>query len=215
LPAPPIEGLRDRNKALRRAAILDATRELLRAAPGQEPTRRAIAERAGVAPATVYNLVGDRAQIWQALADALLADLEQNLSARPASNPLTRVRQIVDMTVQMFIDDPAVSTRVLQRWEQSGLVLRRGPIGALAQALAEAQEQALLGGQIDARSLAWNIGTSCVGAVHQWAAGQLDAPQLRVRVRLAAELTMAAVAEEPVRARLTGGLRRRLRALDR
>ena len=56
-------GLREKNKAKRRAAILDAAVELLNVHPWHEVPNEQIAARAEVAPATVYNLVGTRERL--------------------------------------------------------------------------------------------------------------------------------------------------------
>ena len=64
-PAP--GGLRERNRERRIAQILEATRELLREAPHESPSVERIAQRAEVAPATVFNLIGPRESIWAAL----------------------------------------------------------------------------------------------------------------------------------------------------
>lgn len=58
-------GLREQHKARRRMRILEATRELLRHGPDSVISAERIAERAEVAPATVYNLIGPRDKIWE------------------------------------------------------------------------------------------------------------------------------------------------------
>ncbi|MGA4844968.1 TetR/AcrR family transcriptional regulator [Streptomyces sp. G5(2025)] len=72
-------GLREHHKAQRRARILDATRELLRESPESVISTERIAERAAVAPATVYNLIGPREKVWEALAAGFMDELERRL----------------------------------------------------------------------------------------------------------------------------------------
>jgi AcrR family transcriptional regulator len=62
-------GLRERGKRRRTDRILDAALTLLREDPGQNLTVERIAERAELAPMTVYNLVGTRDQKWTELVD--------------------------------------------------------------------------------------------------------------------------------------------------
>ncbi|MCG8424473.1 MAG: TetR/AcrR family transcriptional regulator [Proteobacteria bacterium] len=206
-PAPRL-GLRERNKAKRKRAILEATRELLRSSPEREPSKEEIAELAEVAPATVYNLVGHRHRIWQALAADFTDRLEAELESAPARDPIAQVRRIIELTVSMFVGDPVVNTWILRRWEHSGLVLERGPIGPLQRALRAAQDAGCLRKDVGAGILASNIATASVGALHQWAAGQLDDAQLRQRIRFATEVTLAAVAPDVQRRRLLTSLRR-------
>ena len=63
------EGLRERNKRTRTGRILQATRELLRERDAQTLTLEQIADRAEVAPGTVFNLVGPRERLFAALID--------------------------------------------------------------------------------------------------------------------------------------------------
>src|SRR5882672_849676 len=98
-------GLREQHKAQRRLRILEATRELLRASPQSVISTERIAERAEVAPATVYNLIGPRDKIWAALAVGFMDELDRRLAAMGAGDP----REVVRSTVQLFVDDPVVS----------------------------------------------------------------------------------------------------------
>jgi AcrR family transcriptional regulator len=59
----PAEGLRERHKRARAERILQAVRELLRERDVQTVTLEQIAERAEVAPGTVFNLVGARERL--------------------------------------------------------------------------------------------------------------------------------------------------------
>lgn len=193
-------GLRALHKEQRRRAILDAVRELLRERPGEQPTKERIAARAEVAPATVYNLIGPREQLWQAIADELMDELSHRLDPRSA-DPVKHVLRIVGTVVDLFVEDPAVWVGLLSAWEHSGLVLRGGPGAALVTALDEARRAGVLRREANARRLAASITTACVGAAHQWAAGQLDGDAFRTATRRAAELAMAAAATDAHRKR--------------
>ncbi|EPH42622.1 TetR/AcrR family transcriptional regulator [Streptomyces aurantiacus] len=198
-------GLRERHKAQRRARILDAARELLRDRPESVLSTERIAERAGVAPATVYNLVGPRDKIWEALAAGFMDELEGRLAALAAGGPSDVVRS----TVQLFVDDPVVSRRMVREWEESGLVLRRSPLTQLRRALADARTQGLLRADIDTDALASVVGTSCVGALHQWVAGLIDDDRFLARALFALDVALAAAAADPHRDRLLAPLRSR------
>src|SRR3712207_1019655 len=113
VPAVELEGgLRERHKAARRGRILAAARELVRESPDAAITTERIAERAEVAPATVYNLIGPRHKVWEALAASLTEELEHRLAAGGARSPLERARRVVTATVALFTDDPIVSLRM-------------------------------------------------------------------------------------------------------
>ncbi|MFE9927939.1 TetR/AcrR family transcriptional regulator [Streptomyces sp. NPDC005533] len=201
----PRGGLREQHKARRRARILDATRELLREGPESVIGTERIAERAEVAPATVYNLIGPREKIWQALADAFMDELEVRLAALGSADP----RDVVRSTVQLFVGDPVVSRRMVRGWEESGLVLDRGPLVRLRRAMADARTRGLLRADVDTDALATAVSTSCVGALHQWVATLIDDDEFLANALFALEVALAAAAAEPYRDQLLAPLRTR------
>lgn len=193
-----VQGLRERQKLGRVERILEATRELIREQPGREPTVDAIAGRADVAPATVFNLVGPREQIWAALADAALAQALERVDGVDAHDPHDRARQIVATTVDVFVSDADVHRLVLSKWSTSGALLEQDPTAKLRSCLREGSASGTLDAHIDVRSLARHIATACTGAMHQWVAGTIDERELRRRCLAAVDLTFAAVASDEV-----------------
>ena len=198
-------GLRERHKAQRRIRILEATRELLRDSPESMISTERIAERAQVAPATVYNLIGPRDKIWEALAADFMDELDRRLAASGAAGP----RDVVRSTVQLFVDDSVVSRRMVREWEASGLVLVRSPLTQLRQAMADARTQGLLRADVDTDALATMVGTSCVGALHQWVAALIDDDRFLARALFALDVALAAAAADPHRDQLLAPLRTR------
>ncbi|WP_328993352.1 TetR/AcrR family transcriptional regulator [Kribbella sp. NBC_01245] len=192
-------GLRERHKLARRTRILEAARELLRERPDDPLTAERIAERAEVAPATVYNLVGPRDKIWQALAASFLGELEQRLAEAHTRDAIGRAQEVVAQTVDLFIENASVSRRILIEWEQSGLVLSRGPLSHLRHALADAQRTGLLRTDIDVATLAGVVASASVGVTHQWIAGQIDEQQFAAQALLALDVALAAAAVDQQR----------------
>ena len=207
--------LRQRQKAARRARILDAVRELLRESPEAALTTDRIAERAEVAPATVYNLIGPRDKVWEALAGSLMEELGRRLAAAGAGDALGRAREAVALTVALFVDDPAVSRRMLREWEQSGVVLDPSPLDHVRGALADAQAGGRLRADVDVGALAAVVGSACVGAMHEWVAGAINDERFAARALLALDVALAAGAEDRERDRLVRRLRRRRRTRPR
>ncbi|MEV5378213.1 TetR/AcrR family transcriptional regulator [Streptomyces nondiastaticus] len=198
-------GLREQHKARRRSRILEATRELLRDNPESVISTERIAERAEVSPATVYNLIGQREKIWEALAAGFMDELEHRLAAPGAGDP----HEVIRSTVHLFVSDPAVSRRMVREWEASGLVLDRSPLTQLRRALAEAQAQGVLRADIAIGGLAAVVGTACVGALHQWVAALIDDDRFLARALLALDVALAAAAADPHRDELLAPLRTR------
>jgi AcrR family transcriptional regulator len=203
-------GLRERHKRRRKTAILDAVRAILREGREGDLTKDRIAERAEVAPATVYNLVGTRSALWEALADDFMEELARRAAqAGSTTDPVARIRKMVARTVEMFLEDPIVSKRMLHGWAESGTLLRRAPMTEIIAALEEARQAGVLRSDVPARLLAASISTGCLGAVHTWASGLLDDEKLHARARLAADVALAAAAEDAHRERLLRALRRK------
>jgi AcrR family transcriptional regulator len=198
-------GLHEQHKARRRARILDATRELLRDSPESVLSTERIAERAEVAPATVYNLIGPREKIWEALAAGFTDELERRLALLGAGDP----REVVRSTVRLFVEDPIVSRRMVREWAKSGLVLDRSPLTQLRRAMAEVQTQGVLRADIRTDALAAAVGTSCVGALHQWVAALIDDDRFLARALFALDVALAAAAADLHRDRLLAPLRTR------
>lgn len=209
-------GLRERQKAQRRARILDATRELLRENPESVISAERIARRAGVAPATVYNLIGPREKIWEALAAGFTDRLERRLaaSARGAAGGTVDgtaggavdPREVVVATVRLFVSDPVVSRRMVREWEASGLVFRRSPLTQLRRAMADARDRGLLRADVDTGALAAAVATSCVGVLHQWVAGLIDDDRFCAHAVFALDVALAAAAAAPHRDRFLAPL---------
>ncbi|MEU9003533.1 TetR/AcrR family transcriptional regulator [Streptomyces sp. NPDC048551] len=202
-------GLREQHKARRRARILEATRELLREGPEAAISTERIAARAQVAPATVYNLIGPREKIWEALAAAFADELDRRLAAPEPEPGDGGPRRVVVATVRLFVADPVVSRRMVRGWEDSGLVLHRGPLPRLRRAMAEERTRGLLRPDIDTDALADVVATSCVGALHQWVAHLIDDDRFLARALFALDVALAAAAADPHRDRLLAPLRLR------
>jgi AcrR family transcriptional regulator len=209
MPEPGPDGLREKHKRGRRSAILRAVRELLREGGDDALTKESIALRADVAPATVYNLVGTRAQIFEALAEDFMAELEARQKQKALRDPLARARSVVELTLDVILADPQVFMRMVRGWTESALVLKRGPASSLIEAFEEARQQGLLIAEADPRLLASSVATACVGALHQWAAGMISARGFRARALFSLDLALAATASEAQRAELVRLLSRR------
>lgn len=191
---PPTTGLRERNKRRRVAQILEATRSLLRERPDQSPRVERIAARAEVAPATIFNLIGPREQIWAALADDLLAELERRTNDLGSGDPHSDARAIAATTVDIVCADADVYRHVLANWSSSGRLLRRDPTRRLAACLQTAANAGTLRDDLDLKALGEAISTACTGAAHQWAAELIDDRTLRRRCQTAVDLAFGAAA---------------------
>ena len=185
-------GLRERNKQRRAQEILEATRELLRHDPGQTPTVEAIAARASVAPATVFNLIGPREQIWATIANEAVSEVHERLTAYSELEPHARARQIATTTLDVLLADAAVHRHVLAHWSQSGRLLRNDPTREVLVCLEAAREAGTVRADVDLDALADVVAAACLGALHQWAGGLIGERKLRQRCARVVDVVFAA-----------------------
>jgi len=189
-------GLREQNKRRRADRILAAALDLLREDPDQNVSVERIAQRAHVAPMTVFNLVGNRDEMWRAVADRALGALD--LHAITADDPHERARQIVDAVVGVLTGDAEVFRALLSRWIQGGgLVLEHDPTDALVACLREAAEAGIVAPDANVRRYAEIIATGLIGTIHQWTSGLLSERGFRARAREIVDVVFVAAAHRP------------------
>jgi AcrR family transcriptional regulator len=202
--------LRERNKARRRDAVLDAALELLDRTDGTPVTTERVAELAEVSPATVYNLVGTREQLLVALLDRVIADLLGDVVETAPGDPIAAMGTLVERAVAVLVARPVAHRRVvleLTAAASGDLHTRLSPATAFEIGYRRAQAANLLLDDLDPRALAMQAYLSFNGALLRWAAGALADDEFR-RASLHGLATVAAAAATPrARRRLLDDLR--------
>jgi len=189
---PDQESLRERSKRRRVIRILDAVLMLIREAPGQVPTVDQVAARAEVSPMTVFNLVGNREELWSAAVGHALRDLDYGRCSR--KEPQERAEAIVGETVRVLCADAAVFRGLLSTWRGDAL-RAHDPTRLLIDCFAEARAAGTIGA-VDARTYGEVVATGLLGAISQWTAGLLSNRGLRTRTRAIVDLAFAAARAE-------------------
>lgn len=183
----PVPGLRERNKAKRRDAILDSTLALLREGSLDELSIERIAARAEVAPATVYNLVGSREQLLLACADRVLDQLVEALVAiDPTEDPIGAATAIVVQSAEAFIADGRAFRQIVSGPRDpagKGTRLAIDPAQLQIAAMRAAQQRGLLRRDVDPAAVGRQIYLSYNGALFAWAGGLLTDDGLRLAVQ--------------------------------
>jgi AcrR family transcriptional regulator len=188
--APP-PGLRERGKQRRTERILDAALELLREDPTENLTMERIAARAEVSPMTVFNLVGNREQLWSAMADRALEGLD--ISSINSKDPQERAHRIVDAVVRTLRSDPALFRELLSGWSHSGRVLAHDPTNALIECLKDASKTGPIKPGVNLRRHGEVLAAGLIGTIHQWTAGLLSDRAFGVRAREVVDIVFAAI----------------------
>lgn len=182
-----LSGARERNKAKRRDAIVDSTLELLRVLPLAEVSVEQIAVRAGVSPATVYNLVGAREQLLIACVDRLVENLTDALMVSdPVENPVGAALRVIELSCEAFIADCAAFRQVVSAVNgsaRSAGTLTFDPGRLLIAAMRCAMDQGLLREDVDPVAVGRQVYLSYNGALFAWVAGVLSDDGFRAAVR--------------------------------
>ena len=184
---PIVPSLRERNKAKRRHAIIDAALELLRTIPLSGLSVEQIAAVAEVSPATVYNLVGTRDQLLVACVDRLVEGLEDALlSIDLTSDPIAAAVLVVEISSEAFIADGAAFRqilRVLNVLASEGTDLAVDPGQFEIAAMRAAHEKGILRDDVDPAATGRQISLSYNGALFAWSAGLLTDDGFRAAAR--------------------------------
>jgi AcrR family transcriptional regulator len=202
-------GLRDVNKAKRRDAILDATVALFGQRPSDEVTTEEIAVLAGVAPATVYNLIGTRDDVVRAVVARILAELADSLAQLDPTDPIAAAQLVVDQTVQAFVADSAAFRQMVRLAPRASSVGSElvDPSEFQVAAMRQAQRLGIIRADIDAAALARQIYLSYTGAMTLWSSGRLDDDGFSTAARHGLFTALAAAAVDDERDRFLGQLR--------
>jgi len=192
VPAPvtAMVGRRELNKQRRRARILDAAADLLAQQPHEAVTLERIACRAEVAEMTIFNLIGNRAQIWAALAERALAEVD--LVAVHADDPHERAVLIVESVMRVLIAEPHVFRAVLRSWTAGARVVLGDPMRVLVNCFAAAVQRGSVVPDLDVRAAAELLSAALLGVAHEWAAEAITDCALSSRARDMVDIAFAA-----------------------
>ncbi len=176
---------------------------------------RKLAEAAGVAVKTLYNLFGGREAILQALVSDSMDQMDATLDAvAPLDDPLTRCRAVVTVSIGHMLESEALSrAMVLARYQGLSEVQ---PARAMSQRAAQMQavalragiEQGIFHSALDPDVLASQIYHGYELAHIQWAYGLIDAEEFETRALYGVYLALLAIAAPAIQGETIRELRR-------
>lgn len=192
---PPV---RDLNKAKRRDAILDAAVQLLDERPNDDVSTEQIAALAGVAPATVYNLIGTRDAVVTALVVRVLTRLADSLAALDQDDPIAAAELVVDQTVAAFVTHSGAFRQAVAIAQRAGSDRSLGvdPSEFQVAAMRIAFTQGIVRSDVDPAALGRQIFLSYTGAMTLWSAGRLDDAGFATAARHGLFTALAAMASD-------------------
>ncbi len=193
-----------------RSEILHAVGEIIAEDSLDGLTMRKLAERAGVAVATLYNQFTDRDGVLVAFVSNGLDELEFELDEQPAADPIDSTRVLMAALHQTIDARRHVWRPVLATLRSVPDSPRMGAVGerivaAIEADLAKAQAAALFVVRCDTDRLAWHMFVSWMRGLERWAQGTIDWDLHLSNAEIALELALASVLVEPLR---TDALRR-------
>ncbi|MCE3288016.1 MAG: hypothetical protein K0R83_28 [Caulobacter sp.] len=198
-------------KVERRRRIVEAADALVRELGFEAVSMVDIARRAGLSPATLYNLFQTKAAIYGEVFDRDLAQYERLVEAAPAADALERLFAAVDIAAGLYAAQPAFYRAMMQAGMAGG-VLRRAISeprqgfwqGQVANAVADG---ALRPG-VDVVALGAVVTQLVRGALTDWASGAISAERLRQESAYGIGLMLLANVAEPsapaLRSRIAG-----------
>lgn len=139
-----------RGKAKRQRAILDAARDIMAATGEGGLTMFAVASRAGVSPATPYNLFGSKQAILQEVYEEDMRGFHARFDSYAVEDPLGRIFDLVDFTIRHWSSSPdfyRAMLTVLSRSAGAGVEGAWSPKRSYARKLV--QDLAATGGIVD------------------------------------------------------------------
>jgi AcrR family transcriptional regulator len=195
----------ERRQERTRRDVIDAAGHLIAESGVEGLSMRKLAERAGVAVATLYNQFGDRDGVLVAFVSSGLDQLEIELDAQPDAGP-------IDMTRELFeaLDDSVSAEPEVWRPIFSSLKSGRGGHGMgevgdrvvayIASDLAKASADGLFVVDVDVDGLARHVFNTRMNRLEKWAQSAIEWDQYRTSSTLGLELILASVLADPLRA---------------
>lgn len=199
--------LRAINVEKRRQRILAASLEVIQKVGVDGLSMRKIAEEAGLAVTTLYNLFGSRDDIVHALVLGFVDEIERYFDAHQESDdPLVRLRSLYSLAISRMVENSSTYKPALVALYRSissvpdrlELSLHRMTSASTA-ALAQAQERGLIRADAAPATLSAHLNNGFVWVVYLWAEGLIDAEEFNARSLYGINLLLLAVAADATR----------------
>ena len=200
-------GKREDNREDRRQRIVAAARELMQRRASAGFSMRALAELAGVSSATPYALFGSKQAIIAAVMDTDFDEFAHALKRTPAEG-LDLFFQVIEVSQALFERNPGyfrTGAQALQATADKALAAHFGlpRHGLLRDLVRESIQRGDISHRVDADSLALHLGQQFYGWIQAWAREDITATEMTARAAYGFALTLAAVASDEHRERLS------------
>lgn len=182
---------RRHNMAARRSRILTTAAEMVAGGGVQRLTLRELALAADVTVPTIYNLIGSKEAVVEALVKEALDALDRELESLTSVRGVERALAIVDRSLDLYFADARTYRAVFRGLHELESAHNKSFLGRLfrragslqERAIAEARADGQLMGKLAVLPLAHNTLHAYLGAIRMWAAGTLSRDLTRARAR--------------------------------
>lgn len=194
----------ERRQERTRRDVIDAAGALIAESGVVGLTMRKLAERAGVAVATLYNQFGDRDGVLVAFVSGGLDQLETELDAQPDEGPIDTTRQLFEALDESFAAEPEVWRPIFASLKSGSGGHGMGEVGDRVVAYIETDfAKAAADGRfevdVDVAALARHVFNARMTRLEKWANDAIDWAAYRSSSTLGLELILAAVLRDPYR----------------
>lgn len=204
----------------RRLRILDAARRLIAEGGFDGLTMRQLAESARVSVPTVYNLVGNKYLLLEALVREQLSKALTAMSAVPPNLGIVDYLALMPgIAHDVLLENPRYSRALIQVFltaEESAPARReldRRCLEVMAAAVSAGRSAGELAGWADPSCVASALYAIFVSALIGWAGGEIEESELRARTRLGMALVLLGLTTRDARARLEAAVREEQRSI--
>jgi len=168
-------------KQERRNRIVTAASDIIREAGIDGVTVEAIARRASVSPATVYNLFGNRAAIFDHIFDVDMARYDALVAARAGAGPVGIFFEAIDVATGLYARQPDYYKALMRLSERDGQLyvsFSRPRHAFWIRLVREAQAAGALTPDLDHEAAAGALAAIARGALYFWVEGRASLAQL-------------------------------------
>ena len=207
---------RDAAKNERRERIVDAAAALVREVGFDSVNMPQIAERAGVAPATLYNLFKTKSAIFQRVFDLDFQDFQKRVGSLQATGALDRLFAALELASVRYDNEPDFY-RALARAGSNSIGVGSQPLEARRRFCTDLVATAIDAGELNSDSDAHFLGGTLTqlmrGAFLDWVDGAISADRMREEVSYGFAMVLLTCASERNRQELRERLDRHRKAL--
>jgi AcrR family transcriptional regulator len=207
---------REQAKSGRRARIIEAAHELLREVDMEGVSVKAIAERSGLSPATVYNLFGTKGAVLAQVFDLDLRAFEQRVAEAGSPDAMDRFFDAIAIAAELYRSDPSfyrltmVARGGVRADPRLTAIVREPRVRFWRGLVQQAVDEGALRPDADAAALSIVLVQISAGALLDWTADVISVDQLEIETSFGFAAALASFASKPALIRL----RRRMAMLS-